>query len=110
MVRIVSSVASDADTAAWRGGVGQLLEEVQRIKSEGDYAAAAKLFEAHGIRFDPVLRDEVVQRWDALDQPTYTGFVMPDLTAHRNANGSIEDVTISYPRDLADQIDLQLHP
>jgi dipeptidyl-peptidase-3 len=93
-----------ADVPAWRKGIGRLLKEVQRVKSEGDYAAARALFEAHGIHFDPSLRDEVVRRWDALDQPAYTGFVMPELTAHRDPQGAIEDVTVSYPRDLAGQM------
>ena len=45
------------DPKAFREGVGRLLAEVQRIKSEGDYAAAKKLFETHGVHFDPKLRD-----------------------------------------------------
>ena len=48
------------DPDAWHDGACKLLAEVQRIKSEGDYAAAKKLFEDHGIHFDPELRDEVV--------------------------------------------------
>ena len=75
------------DAKAFREGVGRLLAEVQRIKSEGDYAAAAKLFGDHGIHFDPKLRDEVVARVDALKLPSYTGFVMPKLTAVRDAAG-----------------------
>ena len=52
------------DAAAFRDGVGRLLAEVQRIKSEGDYAAARRLFEEYGVHFDPALRDEVVARVD----------------------------------------------
>jgi len=92
------------ETAAWREGIGRLLKEVQRIKSEGDYTAAAELFDAYGIHFDPDLRDEVVRRWDALDQPSYTGFVMPELTADRDNEGVIQAVTVSYPGDLATQM------
>ena len=92
------------DAKAFRDGVGRLLAEVQRIKSEGDYAAAAKLFDDHGIHFDPKLRDEVVKRVDALKLPSYTGFVMPKLTAVRDAAGAITDVTISYPQDLTAQM------
>ena len=69
------------DTDAFRDGVGRLLAEVQRIKSEGDYAAAQALFETYGVHFDPALRDEVVARVDALKLPSYTGFVMPRLDA-----------------------------
>jgi dipeptidyl-peptidase-3 len=92
------------DAAAFREGVGRLLAEVQRIKSEGDYAAAKALIEAHGVHFDPVLRDEVVRRVDALGLPSYSGFVMPKLTPVVGADGTIMDVTISYPMDLTAQM------
>ena len=69
------------DPDAFRDGVGRLLAEVQRIKSEGDYAAAKKLFETYGVHFDPKLRDEIVARVDKLNLPSYTGFVMPKLAA-----------------------------
>jgi dipeptidyl-peptidase-3 len=92
------------DARAFRDGVGTLLAEVQRIKAEGDYPAAKKLFEAHGVHFDPALRDEVVTRVDALNLPSYTGFVMPKLTPVKGANGEISDVTISYPQDLTTQM------
>jgi dipeptidyl-peptidase-3 len=92
------------DATAFRDGVGRLLAEVQRIKSTGDYAAAKALFEAHGVHFDPTLRDEVVARVDRLHLPSYTGFVMPQLTATRDASGAITDVAISYPMDLTAQM------
>jgi dipeptidyl-peptidase-3 len=95
-------VMVDAD--AFREGVGRLLGEVQRIKSEGDYEAARSLFETHGIHFDAALRDEVVRRVDALDLPSYTGFVMPTLTPVRGGDGGIIDVEISYPMDLKAQM------
>ncbi len=92
------------DPVAFRDGVGRLLAEVQRIKSEGDAAAAAKLFDTYGIHFDPKLRDEIVTRVDALNLPSYTGFVMPTLTPVTDANGTITDVRISYPMDLTAQM------
>jgi dipeptidyl-peptidase-3 len=92
------------DPAAFHEGVGRLLAEVQRIKSEGDAAAAAKLFDTHGIHFDPKLRDEVVKRVDSLGLPSYTGFVMPKLAPVVGADGKITDVTISYPKDLTAQM------
>jgi dipeptidyl-peptidase-3 len=92
------------DPAAFREGVGRLLAEVQRIKSEGDAAAAARLFDTYGIHFDPKLRDEIVTRVDALNLPSYTGFVMPKLTPVTDANGRITDVRISYPMDLTTQM------
>ena len=92
------------DQAVFRDGVGRLLAEVQRIKSEGDYVAARRLFEAHGVHFDPALRDEVVERVDRLQLPSYTGFVMPRLEARRDTRGDIVDVEISYPCDLETQM------
>jgi dipeptidyl-peptidase-3 len=92
------------DAKAFREGVGRLLGEVQRIKGVGDYAAAKQLFETHGVHFDPKLRDEVVARVDRLKLPSYSGFVMPTLTAVTDAGGAITDVTISYPMDLAAQM------
>ncbi len=92
------------DVAAFREGVGRLLADVQRIKSEGDYDAAKQLFESYGIHFDPVLRDQVVERVDVLNLPSYSGFVQPTLDAVRAADGTITDVTISYPQDLMTQM------
>ncbi len=94
---------SMTDPAAFREGVGRLLAEVQRIKSEGDYEAAKGLFEKYGVHFDPALRDEVVARVDKLQLPSYTGFVMPKLEAVKSGD-TITDVTISYPQDLAAQM------
>jgi dipeptidyl-peptidase-3 len=92
------------DPASFREGVGRLLAEVQRIKSEGDAAAAARLFDTYGIHFDAKLRDEIVGRVDKLSLPSYSGFVMPKLTPVTAADGSITDVTISYPQDLTKQM------
>ena len=91
------------DAVAFRDGVGRLLAEVQRIKSEGDYEAARALFDAYGIHFDPALRDEVVARVDALHLPSYTAIVMPRLTPTYR-DGEIVDVQISYPCDLETQM------
>jgi dipeptidyl-peptidase-3 len=92
------------DPAGFREGVGRLLAEVQRIKAEGDYEAARKLFETYGVHFDPKLRDQVVARVDKLNLPSYSGFVMPKLEAVKNAGGEITDVRISYPQDLTAQM------
>jgi len=94
---------SMTDASAFREGVGTLLAEVQRIKSEGDYAAARALFEKYGVHFDPKLRDEVVARVDKLHLPSYTGFVMPKLEAVKSGD-AITDVKISYPQDLTTQM------
>jgi dipeptidyl-peptidase-3 len=92
------------DIPSFRAGVARLLAEVQRIKAEGDYAAAKELFERYGVHFDPALRDEVVARVDALHLPSYTGFVMPRLDARYDSEGAIVDVEISYPLDLEKQM------
>jgi dipeptidyl-peptidase III len=92
------------DAKAYREAVGRLLAEIQRIKAEGDYQAATRLFETHGIHFDPALRDEIVARVDHLKMPSYTGFVQPKLEPKKAGDGSISDVTISYPMDLTAQM------
>ena len=88
----------------FRDGVGAMLREVQRIKSEGDYAAARTLFETYGVHFDPELRNEIVRRVEALNLPSYTAFVMPTLTPVADVNGTIVDVQISYCLDFATQM------
>ena len=92
------------DAAAFQEGVGRLLADVQRIKSEGDYEAGRQLVETYAVHFDPALRDEIVQRVARLNMPSYTGFVMPELTAVRDSAGTITDVEISYPLDLETQM------
>jgi dipeptidyl-peptidase-3 len=92
------------DALAFREGVGRLLAEVQRIKAEGDYDAAKTLIETYGVHFDPALRDEVVERVDALNLPSYTAFVMPRLEARYGEDGEVVDVEISYPCDLETQM------
>ncbi len=93
-----------ADAKAFQEGVGRLLAEVQRIKSEGDYEAAKNLFETYGVHFDPALRDEIVERVERVRMPSYTGFVQPRLEAVRDGRGNITDVRISYPLDLTTQM------
>jgi dipeptidyl-peptidase-3 len=92
------------DAGAFQEGVGRLLSEIQRIKAEGDYEAAKKLFETYGVHFDAKLRDEVVARVDHLHMPSYTGFVQPRLEAVKGPDGRIADVKISYPLDLTTQM------
>jgi dipeptidyl-peptidase-3 len=92
------------DVDAFHDGVGRLLAEVQRIKGEGDYAAARALVESYGVHFDPMLRDEIVARVDALRLPSYSAFVMPRLSPVLGQDGSIVDVDVSYPCDLESQM------
>ena len=88
------------DVDAFQEAVGRLLSEVQRIKAEGDYAAAKVLFDTYGIHFDAALRDEVVGRVDHLNMPSYTGFVQPRLEPITSEDGRVVDVRVSYPLDL----------
>jgi dipeptidyl-peptidase-3 len=92
------------DASEFRVGVGRLLGEIQRIKSEGDYEAAKSFFEAYGVHFNPALRDEIVSRVDRLNLPSYTGFIQPRLEAVVGPDGEIADVRISYPLDLEAQM------
>jgi len=92
------------DARTFQEAVGRLLAEVQRIKAEGDYAAAKALFETYGVHFDAALRDEVVARVEHLNMPSYTGFVQPRLEPVLGADGTITDVAISYPLDLTTQM------
>jgi dipeptidyl-peptidase III len=92
------------DAQAFRDGCGVLLAEVQRIKAEGDYAAARALVETYGVNFEPALRDEVVARVDALRLPSYSAFVMPRLSPVRDEAGNVQDVEVTYPCDLEAQM------
>ena len=92
------------DAQQFREAVGRLLAEVQRIKAEGDYDAARTLFETYGVHFDPDLRDEIVERVERLDMPSYTGFVQPKLEPVHDESGNIIDIRISYPLDLTAQM------
>ena len=83
---------------------GELLCEIQRIKSEGDYQAGKKLVEDYGVKIDPALHQEVLERYKHLDIAPYKGFVNPVYTAVKDAKGNITDVTISYGEGYIDQM------
>lgn len=82
----------------------QLLSEVQRIKSEGDYAAGNKLVNDYAVKIDRKLHKEVLDRYSKLDIPPYRGFVNPVYTPVFNEKGEIIDVTIDYTEGYADQM------
>ena len=84
--------------------VGQLLAEVQRIKSEGDYKAGNDLIQKYAVKIDPKLHKEVLQRYSKLDIPPYRGFINPVYTPVTNEEGEITDITISYPENYAEQM------
>jgi len=82
---------------------GELLAVIQKITSEGDYAAARDLVEKYGVQVDPVLHQEVLARYAKLNLAPYTGFLNPELTPVVE-NGRIVDVKISYPVDYVQQM------
>ncbi|MCM1319406.1 MAG: dipeptidyl peptidase 3 [Muribaculaceae bacterium] len=83
---------------------GKLLAEVQRIKSEGDYEAGNKLVNTYGVKIDPKLHKEVLDRYSKLDIPPYRGFVNPVYTPVFDKKGEIIDVTIDYNEGYVDQM------
>ena len=84
------------DYALLRKAFGELLAEVQRIKSEGDFEAARQLVERHGIKLDMKLYKEIRQRYQKLNLAPYKGFINPRYELVRDANGNIVDVSIAY--------------
>ena len=83
---------------------GELLREVQRIKSQGDYAAAKALVEGYGVQVDPSIHQEVLTRSEALGIAPYGGFINPQLEAVTNDAGDIVEVNLTYPDDFTQQM------
>lgn len=83
---------------------GQLLREVQRIKSEGDYDAARDLVENYGVKIDPELHREIHQRNEGIATPPYSGFVNPVLQPVTDEDGTITDVKLVQPKDFVEQM------
>ena len=92
------------DYQALRGLFGQLLGEIQRIKSEGDYEAGRDLVEKYAVKVDPELHKEVLERYAKLDIAPYKGFVNPVYQPVMDSVGNIVDVTISYTEDYIPQM------
>ena len=83
---------------------GDLLKEIQRIKSEGDYEAGKNLIENYGVKVDPDLHAEILERYKKLNLAPYTGFVNPILLPVYNTNGEITDVVLEYVDDYLGQM------
>ncbi len=83
---------------------GELLAEIQRIKSTGDFAAARALVEDYAVKVDPVLHAEILERYKKLNLAPYKGFVNPKYEAVTDANGTITDVKVSYDEGYAEQM------
>ena len=83
---------------------GQLLGEIQRIKSEGDFEAARQLVENYAVKVDPELHKEVLARYEALHLAPYKGFVNPVYQLETDAEGRVTNVTVSYNEGYAEQM------
>lgn len=81
----------------------RLLAEVQRIKSEGDYAAAKQLVEQYGVKLDKSLHQEVLMRYKALNIAPYSGFVNPEFIREEQ-NGVPAQISVAYPTRYAEQM------
>ena len=92
------------DYGKLRGLFGQLLAEIQRVKSTCDFAAARDLVENYAVKVDPALHKEVLERYKKLNLAPYKGFVNPVYTAVTDAEGHITDVTVSYDEDYVEQM------
>lgn len=82
---------------------GELLKEIQRIKSQGDYKAGHDLIENYGVKTDPTLHKEVLERYKKLNIAPYAGFIQPRLVP-TVVDGKIIDVKIEYPKDFVKQM------
>lgn len=91
------------DYAKLRGLFGDLLAELQRVKSEGDYAAGKKLIETYAVNIDPALHKEVRDRYTSLNLRPYGGFINPDIIPVEK-DGKITDYKIEYPADFLQQM------
>lgn len=83
---------------------GEMLKEVQRIKSEGDFAAGKEMIESYGVKVDPKLHHEVLQRYGKLNLAPYSGFVNPVMTAVTDRRGNITDVKVEECSDYLGQM------
>lgn len=92
------------DYEALRGLFGQLLAEIQRVRSEGDYAAACELVEKYAVKVDPELHKEVLDRYASLSIAPYKGFVNPVYSLEKDNEGNITDVKVSYTEDYPSQM------
>jgi dipeptidyl-peptidase-3 len=82
---------------------GELLKELQRIKSQGDYKAGKNLIENYGVKVDLALHKEVLERYKKLDMAPYQGFIQPKLVPIMK-DGKIVDVKVEYPTNFTNQM------
>ena len=91
------------DYAEVRRLYGELLKEIQRITSEGDYAAAKVMVEGYAVKVEPTLHSEILARYAKLNLAPYKGFVNPVYTPVFDGEGNITDVTLDYTEGYVDQ-------
>lgn len=92
------------DYCKLRALFGELLSEIQRIKSEGDYYAARELVEKYAVKVDSDLHKEVLERYRSLNLAPYKGFINPKYIAVENSNGEIVDVELDYSEGYSQQM------
>lgn len=92
------------DYAALRGLFGKLLAEIQRVKSEGDFEGARRLVEDYGVKVDPELHKEILERYKKLNISPYKGFINPQYKLVTAANGDITDVRVEYGESYEQQM------
>ena len=92
------------DYAKLRHLFGELLAEIQRIKSEGDFEAARQLVEKYAVNVDPELHREILARYKKLNLAPYKGFINPKMTLEMDEEGEITDVVLDYEESYVDQM------
>ena len=92
------------DYSKLRNLFGELLREIQRIKSKGDFEKGKSLVENYGVNIDPVLHTEILSRYEKLNLAPYTGFINPDLIPVFDNSGEITDVEVEYTNDYLGQM------
>jgi dipeptidyl-peptidase-3 len=109
--KVVELVKKDGETFVrindyqkLRNLFGQLLAEIQRIKSEGDYAAARNLVETYAVKVDPELHKEILSRYEKLNLAPYKGFLNPVYEVTTDKDGKITNVKVSYNEGYAEQM------
>ena len=109
--RVVEMVKKDGKTYVivndyekLRGLFGELLSEIQRIKSTGDYQAARDIVENYAVKVDPTLHAEVLERYKKLNLAPYKGFVNPKYEVVTDADGKITNVKVTYDEGYAEQM------
>lgn len=92
------------DYAKLRHLFGELLAEIQRIKSEGDFEVARLLVEKYAVNIDPELHREILARYKKLNLAPYKGFINPKMTLEMDEEGEITDVVLDYEESYVDQM------